>query len=183
MIGADADGKMFKGVATFMINSLKDSIPFVVKAMPEIKLTRQWIVEQIEEVLTSLHQCGFHVRGVICDNHSTNVAAFKLLLKKYGIKDTPDAIKHPSRKDGKIYLFYDSVHLVKNIRNNLLNGRRFNFPEFSFHDFYDEIDVPEGKITWKQHVQPVKTRLLVMSNVKASSLSVRHRTPPRVFYL
>ena len=148
MIGADADGNMFKGVAMFMINSLKDSIPFVVKAMPELTLSGKWIAKHIEEVLT-LHQCGFHVRAAICDDHSTNVAAFNLLLKKYGIKDSPDAIKHPSRENGKIYLFYDSVHLVKNIRNNLLNGRRFNFPSFSFHDFYDDIDVPEGKITWK----------------------------------
>ena len=131
-----------------MINGLKNALPFVVKAIPELTITGKWIAKHLEEVLESLHKCGFHVRAVICDNHSTNVSAFNVLLKKYGLKDSPDTIKHPSR-DGKIYLFYDSVHLLKNVRNNLLNARRFNFPSFSFHEFYDNIDLPEGKITWK----------------------------------
>ena len=149
MIGADADGNMFKGVMTFMINSLKKSIPVVVKAVPEMELNGKWIAEQIDELISALHKCGFNVRAVISDNHSTNVSAFGSLLKSYGMKDSPDTIIHPSRKNGKIYLFYDSVHLLKNIRNNLLNARRFDFPSFSFHDFYDDIDVPSGKISWK----------------------------------
>ena len=111
-------------------------------------LLGKWIAGHLEDVIDSLHKCGFHVRAVICDNHSTNVAAFNVLLKKYGSKESPNTIKHPSR-DGKIYLFYDSVHLLKNIRNNLFNARRFNFPSFTFHEFYDNIDVPAGKITWK----------------------------------
>ena len=177
-IGADADGKMFKGVTAFMIDGLRDSIPFVVKAIPQLQLTGKWIAKQVEEVLESLHKCGFHVRAVICDNHSTNVSAFSLLLKKYGIKDSPDAIKHPSRKDGKIYLFYDSVHLLKNIRNNLLNARRFDFPSFTFHEFYDDIDVPAGKITWKLlHDVYDRDQLLEAYLRKAPMLSYRSLHP------
>ena len=56
---------MFKGVMTFMINSLKDSIPFVVKAVPEKEIKGEWIAKQINELLSSLHECGFHVRAVI----------------------------------------------------------------------------------------------------------------------
>ena len=148
-IGADADGNMFKGVLTFMINSLKDSIPFVVKAIPELQITGKWIATELDELLSSLHKCGFAVRAVVSDDHSTNVSAFRSLHDLYGSKSSPSSITHPSR-DGKIYLFYDSVHLVKNIRNNLLNARKFSFPSFSFHKFEDNIDVPEGKITWKQ---------------------------------
>ena len=76
------------------------------------------------------------------------MSAFQSLLKSYGSKDSPDTIVHPSG-EVKIYLFYDSVHLLKNIRNNLLNARLFNFPSFSFHGFEDDIDVPGGRITWK----------------------------------
>ena len=177
-IGADADGKMFKGVTAFMIDGLRDSIPFVVKAIPQLQLTGPWIAKQEGEVLESLHKCGFHVRAVICDNHSTNVSAFSLLLKKYGIKDSPDAIKHPSRKEGKIYLFYDSVHLLKNIRNNLLNARRFDFPAFTFHEFYDDIDVPAGKITWKLlHDVYDRDQLLDAYLRKAPKLSYRSLHP------
>ena len=49
----------------------------------------------------------------------------------------------------KIYLFYDNVHLLKNIRNNLLNSRKFVFPSFS-HSINDDciINVPAGYISW-----------------------------------
>ena len=84
VIGTDADGKMFKGVMTFMINSIKgSSIPFVVKACPELTLTGKWIAGQIDELLTSLHKCGFCVRAVISDNHSTNVSAFPVYVNVY----------------------------------------------------------------------------------------------------
>ena len=50
------------GVMAFMINSLKDCIPFGVKAIPELEINGKWIAEQIEELLSSLHKCGFHSR-------------------------------------------------------------------------------------------------------------------------
>ena len=175
--GADADGKMFKGVVAFMINGLQNAVPFVVKAIPELKITGKWIAEHLDELIKSLHECGFFVRAVISDNHSTNVSAFNFMLKKYGSKDSPNTIKHPSR-DGKIYLFYDSVHLLKNVRNNLLNARRFNFPSFSFHEFYDDIDVPEGKITWKQlHDVYDRDQLLDGYLRKAPKLSYKSKIP------
>ena len=135
--GADDDGKLFKGVMTFMIVSLKKSIPFVIKAIPETTINGTWLSKQIEEVLTSIHECGFQVRGIVPDNHSTNVLAFNNLLKKYGNPGKPNTITHPSSKDRTIYLFYDSVHLMKNIRNNLVNSGRFIFPPFSFDGFYE----------------------------------------------
>ena len=41
-----------------------------------------------------------------------------------------------------IYLFYDSVHLLKNIRNNLLNAKRFIYPQFMFNGEGFSIHVP-----------------------------------------
>ena len=49
----------------------------------------------------------------------------------------------------KTYLFFDIVYLIKNIRNNLLNQKKFVFPAFKFDKFKDTIDVPEGYISWK----------------------------------
>ena len=57
-------------------------------------------------------------------------------------------ILHPSNT-AKIYLFYDAVHLLKNIRNNLLAQRLFRFPEFKFNDFVDNIHVSAGTLSWK----------------------------------
>ena len=47
------------------------------------------------------------------------------------------------------YLFFDSEHLLKNIRNNLLNSKRFIFPPVSFDEFLDDIYVPGGEVSWK----------------------------------
>ena len=51
--------------------------------------------------------------------------------------------------DQKFIYFFDSVHLMKNIRNNLLNNKRFLFPAFSFSGFYDQINCDGGEISWK----------------------------------
>ena len=49
----------------------------------------------------------------------------------------------------KIYPCFDTVHLIKSIRNNLLNNKRFIFPAFTFEKFNDPINVEGGKISWK----------------------------------
>ena len=41
---------------TFMINSLKQSIPFVIKAIPGVKTEGLWLSEQIDEYIHTLHQ-------------------------------------------------------------------------------------------------------------------------------
>ena len=53
-------------------------------------------------------------------------------------------IFQPSENEWKVYLFYDSVHLLKNIGNNLLNAKRFLFPFF----FFQDINVNRGEISW-----------------------------------
>ena len=54
LVGADNEGNLYKGVMTFMINSLKKPIPFVIKAIPEIKIEGKWLSEHIDNCITSL---------------------------------------------------------------------------------------------------------------------------------
>ena len=107
----------------------------MVKAVPESKIEGKWLLLQIAETIQSLHKIGFHVRAVISDNHLSNVAAFNDLLSKFRYALHENTILYPSTTDRISYLFFDSVHLLKNIRNNLLNSRRFIFPEFQFSQF------------------------------------------------
>ena len=134
---------------TFMIVGMRKSVPYVVKAVPEIQIQGKWIADEIDSVITSIHESGFQVRAVVADDHATNVNAYHRLMDSYGPEGKPNTIIHPSRNTCIIYLFYDAVHLIKNIRNNLLNARRFIFPPFKFDKFYDNIDVPGGEIRWK----------------------------------
>ena len=44
---------------------------------------------------------------------------------------------------------FDTVHLIKNVRNNLLNHKRFLFSSFTFNGFKDSINVTDGELKWK----------------------------------
>ena len=76
LVGVDSEGNLFKGVMTFMMSSLKQSIPFVIKAIPEVKIEGLWLSEQIDECIHTLHKTGFNIVAAISDNHSTNMSAF-----------------------------------------------------------------------------------------------------------
>ena len=146
MIGGDDNGNLFKGIMTFMIVGVRKNVPFVVKVVPESKIERKWLSGKIRETIQSLHEIGFHVRAVVSDDHPRNVSALNELFSKYGSESHENAILHHSTSDRTTYLFYDSIHLLKNVQNNLFNSRRFIFPEFHFSDF---ISLPAGKISLK----------------------------------
>ena len=150
LVRVDSEGNLFKGVTTFMINSLKQSIPFVIKAIPEVKIEGLWLSEQIDECIYTLHKTGFNIVAVISNNHYKNVSAFNISIKKYlHTRNDISIINHPSNINNGIYLFFDSVHLLKNIRNNLFNSRRFIFPQFNFDELYDSTNLDASEITWK----------------------------------
>ena len=112
-----------------MIQGLKESVPIVVKASPEVTLTGQWLADEVSDCVTSLGQVGFKVRGIVADNHSTNISAFNILQTRFACGCF--AIQH-LHNSTKTYLFFNNVHLVKNIHKNLLNCKNLYFLLFLF---------------------------------------------------
>ena len=49
-------------------------------------------------------------------------------------------------KTNGVYLLFDAVYLFENVRNNLINWRRFVFSTFKFDD---PVSLAGGEITWK----------------------------------
>ena len=86
------------------------------------------------------------MRAVICDNHAANVSTFTKLILQFGEDNESLFINFQSQK---VYLFYDTVPLIKNVRNNLLSKKRLVFPQFSFFEFNDDVIVNPGEISWK----------------------------------
>ena len=82
-VSADNDGNLYKEIFVFMISKLKKSLPIVIKGSPETKLNGMWIAEQFSECIAALAKKGFKVHGIVTDNHSANVAAFNILMKKF----------------------------------------------------------------------------------------------------
>ena len=147
-VGADENGKLYKGIVVFLIVSLKKTIACVVKSCPESKINGQWLCNEIDDCISELQTIGLKVRAVICDDHASNVSAFSLLMRKYNTEDESYIYHHAYNGNIKTYLFYDIVHLIKNVRNNLMNKRKFVFPSYQFDLFQDAINVPAGYLCW-----------------------------------
>ena len=71
----------------------------------------------------------------------------------------------------KIYLCFDTVHLIKSIRKNSLNNKRFIFPAFTFEKFNDLVNVEGGEISWE---------LLHDTYEKVCTLQANLRKAPRI---
>ena len=146
LVGCNSEGELYKGLVCFMIAGLKNSIPYVIKPSPETKIKADWLKEELIYCLGTLPKPGFNVRAIASDNHPSHVSSFKNLLQHFNQDPDELFIWYELRK---IYLFYDAVHLMKNIRNNLLNYKRFIFPSFKFDGFKDPINVSGGETKWK----------------------------------
>ena len=84
-IGTDSKNNLYKGMVCFMIVGLKESAPHIIKMAPETEINGDWIMNELLDCLKSLQENGFNVRGIVCDNHASNVAAYKKLLSTYSI--------------------------------------------------------------------------------------------------
>ena len=125
-----------------MIVGLKESIAYILQAIPEVKLSGEWLADKMSNYIDDLTPAEFCVRGIVTDDRSSNVHAFSLLVAMFN-SDSHQYIKHPGNFDKKTYLFYDTMHIIKNIRNNLLNGKKFVFPKFTYNDGLN-IDIDFG---------------------------------------
>ena len=129
-VGEDDNEKLYAGLVVFMIVGVKDYVPYVVKSCPVVSISGEWLSNEIHSCILQI--CGFKVRAVVSGNADSNIF-----------------INHPAYLNSlKTYLFYDMVHIIKNVRNNLLNSKKFVFPSFEFDSFRDKIFIPGGYISW-----------------------------------
>ena len=106
-----------------------------------------------------MKNCGFRVRAIV----SAKVLAYKLLLKESGHLDDHLFIQHNYQK---IYWLHDAVHLIENVRNNLLNYKRFIFPAFEYDGFEDPISFKGGQVSWKLFHDAFEKDSLLEANLK-----------------
>ena len=63
-----------------MIVGLKSNVPYAMKTLPEKNIVGHWVKNELLNCLKILEN-GFNAGSVVCDKHSTNVLAYKNLIK------------------------------------------------------------------------------------------------------
>ena len=100
-----------------MIVGLENFIPHMIKSSTETKINADWLKEELIDCLRILYQSGFIVRALFCNNHPSHVPCFKNLLQHFNQDPHWLFTWHELIKT---YLFYNTAHLVKNIRDILI---------------------------------------------------------------
>ncbi|GFO34951.1 transposable element p transposase [Plakobranchus ocellatus] len=94
-----------------MISCMFGRPNFLSKILPISRLKSSFLHEQIQLSLAAIAQVGGHVKAIICDGNRNNQAFFQLLGAN---------LQRPWETQAGVYLLYDYVHILKNIRNNWL---------------------------------------------------------------
>jgi hypothetical protein len=100
-----------KTVLGMMVSCLFGGPNFLSKILPISRLKSTFLHEQVQLSIDYIEQAGGQVNAVICDGNRINQALFKLFAAD------PQT---PWKTQSDIFLLYDYVHILKNIRNNWL---------------------------------------------------------------
>ena len=123
-----------------MIVGLKNSIPCVIKSVPEIELNGQFIKDHLLECLKTLHKLKFIFQGVVCVNHSSKISPYTKLLSEYN-----DNSSYLFFALNEQYFFRQCPLWWRTFEIIFLTEKIFLFPTFLNDGFYDIINVPGVK--------------------------------------
>lgn len=82
------------------------------------KISANTQAQLVLEAITLLHDCGIHVRAVVCDGCHTNQATARTLGCNLDANDVVHFFPNPVTSHS-IYFLLDACHLIKNVRNTL----------------------------------------------------------------
>ena len=66
-----------------MVVGLKQLIPFVAQAIPEVTFNSQWPTEKISDNIDNLIEIGVCVQGIGTSSHSANVKKYSIQIIQF----------------------------------------------------------------------------------------------------
>ena len=113
---------------SIMVKCLFGGKKFIAKLIPCHALSATFQYESVTGVIQLLEQCGARVLAVINDNNRVNQCFFKMFTPFNSL--TPWIVRSISSPSLPMFLLYDPVHLIKNLRNNWVTEktRTLQFP-------------------------------------------------------
>ena len=103
-----------------MMKSLHKGPSLMVSVTPVHKLTASYQFERVIEAAEAVENAGGRVIGSITDNHKVNQQYCKLFDQA---ADCTATARHPQDNDRLWFLLFDTVHLLKCIRNNWISEK------------------------------------------------------------
>ena len=103
----------------FMVSSLRSSYKDIVALYPVKNITADNLLSYTINTLKILHEVGYKVISLISDNNRVNRCMFEKLCGG----TLASKVKNPADDISPLFLLFDTVHLVKCIRNNWFNQR------------------------------------------------------------
>ncbi|XP_024882946.1 uncharacterized protein LOC112461798 [Temnothorax curvispinosus] len=82
------------------------------------------LAKLVAKAVVYIESIGAKIHGVIADGAKTNTKMWSILDIKICHHDMKTWFTHPLDNDRKIFVFCDTPHLIKNVRNRLYNKRR-----------------------------------------------------------
>lgn len=74
------------------------------------------------QAITVLENCGAKIHGIVSDGGAPNRKMWTELGCSGKLKDFKNSFQHPLDVNRKVFLFWDTPHLIKCIRNRLANS-------------------------------------------------------------
>jgi hypothetical protein len=101
-----------------MISSLFSKFKDIVSLTPVNCLTSDQLAPMLYDVIGIVQNAGFSVVVVVSDNNQVNAKAFQTIC---GSNSFEEGIDNPHYAGHKIFFLFDTVHILKCMRNNWLN--------------------------------------------------------------
>lgn len=129
---SNSDCPFAKTVLAFLVSSAFGHFKEIVALVPVNKLTGDELSNLTKKVCLLLSKCNLKTLVIISDNNRINRVMFQKLSEL-----EPNKLSCSLNPNLKTFLTFDTVHLLKSIRNNWINqkdfDRSFVFPSFLDH--------------------------------------------------
>ncbi|GBM68737.1 hypothetical protein AVEN_272226-1 [Araneus ventricosus] len=106
-------------IQAFMITSLFSKYKEIVALVPMKNQTADDLYCQALKVLQMLNDCKYNVLCLISDNNRINRNMFTQMCQG----NLVNCISNPVQPENKLFFLFDTVHLIKSVRNNWFNEK------------------------------------------------------------
>ena len=114
----------------FMLSSIMSPNRDVVCLVPVQRMTSEYLTQLIKDVIRIVTGAGYTIVSILSDNNVVNRKSF---ISLGGSDNLLPYMINPVNNVDKIYFLFDSVHLLKSVRNNWINlkntHKTFTFPD------------------------------------------------------